>query len=373
MSLSGTLDTMTLPDLLQWLHTARQTGTLAVRGDRFTKRIFFHKGDIVSSSSEDPTEHLGQFLLSHNAIREEDLKRSMEVQSQTGVLLGKILVMVGSLTEEDLTRYLVLKAEETIFSLFYWDDAHFEFQAGDIPTENLVPMSANIEDILLKGLSRYDELQQIKKVFGTMLTVVERGETSPGAEFLSNGRRKAIWECIDGTRSIIDIAMQLHMTDFVACEVIHLLYQMEHVKIVKRVAQSPHRRPGPVPLFEDAVAEGKRLMKEGKHEEALDIVQRAAVENRDGTPALRSLLKEIQDSFVERTYKYHLPDDKVPYLLKPLEELTGERLTPQEGFLISRINGEWSVRDVVTVAPFSEVDALRTLKSLRRREFIDLR
>ncbi|MGD8376214.1 MAG: DUF4388 domain-containing protein [Acidobacteriota bacterium] len=373
MSLSGTLDTMSLPDLLQWLHTAQKTGTLSVRGPAYTKRIFFRSGDIVSSASEDPTEHLGQFLLSHGAITEEDLKRGMEVQADTGVLLGKILIMVGTLGEEDLKRYLVLKAEETIFSLFLWDNAHFEFRAGEIASENLVPITVKIDDVLLKGLGRYDELQQIKRVFGTMLTVVGRAESAPGPEFLANGRRRAIWECIDGNRSIIDIAMELHMAEFVACEVIHLLYQMRHVVILKHVQARVEGGTVSPPSYEDPLLEGRRLAAEGAYEEALDLVQRAAVEDREGTPALRSLLKEIQDAFVDRTYRYHLPGERVPYLRKPLEQLTSERLSPQEGFLISRINGEWKIRDIVTIAPFSEVDALRTLKSLRRREIIELR
>ena len=52
MKLTGMLAIMALPDLLQWLHTSQKTGTLAIRGDRFTKRIFFRKGDIISSASE---------------------------------------------------------------------------------------------------------------------------------------------------------------------------------------------------------------------------------------------------------------------------------------------------------------------------------
>ena len=373
MSLCGTLSTMTLPDLLQWLHSCAKTGTLSVRGERFVKRIYFQKGEIVSSASEDPTEYLGQFLLSHDAITEEDLKHGMEVQEQTGVLLGKILTMVGTLTEEDLKRYLILKAEETVFSLFLWDDAYFEFEEGPVREDNLVPMSLKIDDILLRGLSRYDELKQIKERFGSTLTVVGRNDTSPGSEFLSHPRRRAVWERIDGVRSIADIALELHMAEFLACEMLHLLYQMGHLKVVRRIKPAPPRVGMSGVIRGDPEAEGRKLMKAGKLEEAMDLVERAALEDPQAASTLRALLKEFQDFFVERTYSYHLPAKKIPFLLRPLETLTGERLTPQEGFLISRINGEWTVRDVVTIAPFSEVDALRTLKNLRTREIIDLK
>jgi len=369
MSLTGTLATMGLTDLLQWLHTSRKSGTLIIRGDKYAKRIFFEKGDIVSSASEDPTEHLGQFLLSHGAISEEELKKAMETQKKTGVLIGKILTMVGALTEEDIKRYLAAKAEETIFSVFLWDDAHFEFKEGDLPKQILVPITVNIDDVLLKGLARYDELQRIRQVFGSSQAIVTPNG-APGPEFLSSQRRQVIWERIDGARTIDDIAVELHMAEFYACEVVHLLYKMGHVKIVKRGA---HKETLIADVKEDALAEGRKLLDMGEVEKALDLVERAAVEDREGAPALRSLLKDIQDAFVERTYRYQLPPEKVPFLVRPLESLTEEKLTPQEGFLITRINGEWSVRDVVTIAPFSEVDALRTLKSLRAREIIDLR
>jgi len=374
MSLTGTLNTMSLPDLLQWLHTARKSGTLVLRGDRHAKRLYFTGGDIVSSSSEDPTEYLGQFLLSHGLISEADLQRGMDVQKQTGVLLGKILIMVGTISEADLKRYLVLKAEETVFSIFLWDNAHFEFRDGEQPAPNLVPINVQIDDILLKGLSRYDELHRIKEVFGTTLTVVGRTETAPGPEFVSNQRRRAIWDCIDGVRSIAEVALAVHMADFLACEVIHLLFQLGHVRITRRVTSQEAALLAPAPpQLQDALTEGRRLFHEGKLEEALDLVERAAVEEREHAPALRALLKEVQEAYIDKTYRYQMPPERIPLLLKPLDQLTSEPLTPEEGFVISRINGEWTIRDVISIAPLSEIDALRTLRRLRQRGIIDLK
>jgi len=374
MSLTGTLSTMSLPDLLQWLHQARKSGTLVLRGDRHAKRLYFSEGDIISSSSEDPTEYLGQFLLSHGLISEADLQRGMEVQKQTGVLLGRILMMVGTISEDDLKRYLVLKAEETVFSLFLWEDAHFEFRDGEQPEPNLAPINVRIDDILLKGLSRYDELRRVKEIFGSTLTVVARTGTAPGPEFLASARRRAVWDCIDGIRSIADVSLALHMADFIACEVIHLLFQMGHVRIARRVtpAEAARLAPSP-PRIQDALTEGRRLFHDGKLEEALDLVERAAVEEREQAPALRALLKEVQEAYIDKTYRYQMQPDRILLLLKPLDELTHEPLTPEEGFVISRINGEWTIRDVVSIAPLSELDALRTLRRLRQRGIIDLK
>ena len=102
MSLSGTLSTMALGDLLQWVEQGRKSGTLVVQGERYVKRIFTRDGRIIASASNDPNDHLGHFLLRLGLISEPDLKRALEVQQQTRAMLGRILVTIGAVTEERL-------------------------------------------------------------------------------------------------------------------------------------------------------------------------------------------------------------------------------------------------------------------------------
>src|SRR5262245_30149103 len=71
MPLRGTLDTMTLPDLLQWMGTARKTGMVTLSQGTITKKIFIETGLVTGSVSNDPSEYIGQFLLSYGRITEE--------------------------------------------------------------------------------------------------------------------------------------------------------------------------------------------------------------------------------------------------------------------------------------------------------------
>ena len=45
---------MPFPDLLQWVAHSRKTGTLAVEGKPYNKKIYFRDGLVVAASSEDP-------------------------------------------------------------------------------------------------------------------------------------------------------------------------------------------------------------------------------------------------------------------------------------------------------------------------------
>jgi hypothetical protein len=149
LALNGSLTTMSLPDLLQWLAGAGKTGALGLTNGRFRKEILFRAGRIVASSSDDPREFLGQFLLAQRKITEEQLRKAMESQRSTGVKLGKILVMVGAMDEAELTRMLTHQAEESLFNLFLWKDGSFDFQDKDLEERISYPLSLRVEDVLL--------------------------------------------------------------------------------------------------------------------------------------------------------------------------------------------------------------------------------
>jgi hypothetical protein len=55
-----------------------------------------------------------------------------------------------------------------------------------------------------------------------------------------------------------------------------------------------------------------------------------------------------------------------------LAELTRQNFDPQEGFVISRVNGEWDVQSILKLCPMSEEDALLIFSRLLERKVIEL-
>jgi hypothetical protein len=118
---------MQLSELLQWLALGQKTGTLLIEGRGVQKRLYFQNGRINFTSSSDRREYLGQFLVSHGYITEDELKKAMEVQEESKILLGRILLMINAISETDLLRLMRRKAEESIYDIFLWEDGNFEF------------------------------------------------------------------------------------------------------------------------------------------------------------------------------------------------------------------------------------------------------
>ena len=238
MALFGTLKTMPLPDLLQWLGTARLTGTLQVERNRVRKWIRLQEGTIIGCSSDDPPERLGHFLLSRGKITENQLRIALQVQEGSPKHLGRILVEMGALTIDDLSSHLEAKAEETIYSLFDWDDGTFRFDEDLGDVENILPVSLRVDDVLLRGVKRYDELKCIRSVFNDPGIVLKHTDKVPRTEVFKNRMARAIYESIDGERTVAGILLHVHGSEYLVTKFLYELHRNAYLEIVgvKRVA-----------------------------------------------------------------------------------------------------------------------------------------
>jgi hypothetical protein len=54
----------------------------------------------------------------------------------------------------------------------------------------------------------------------------------------------------------------------------------------------------------------------------------------------------------------------VPTLTRPMEELMSWSFTPNEAFILSRINGMWDVRSIAKISPFPEAEVVRVFEKL---------
>ena len=245
MPLYGTLTSMPLPDLLQWLCNARVTGTLQVEKDRVSKSIHITKGMIVGCSSDDPPQRLGHFLLSRGKITEEQLREALHLQEISGQHLGMLLVQLGVLSPDELTVYLEAQAEDTIYSLFDWEDAVFRFQENENDPGNVFPVSLRVEDVLLRGLKRYDEMREIRGVFDDPGIVLERTGKEPPAAVSENRMGKSLWELVNGERTVAEILLQVHGSEYAVTK---FLFELHRSGLVKIACVKPIAAPDAAPL-----------------------------------------------------------------------------------------------------------------------------
>lgn len=368
--LAGNLSTMPLSDLLQWLGQGRKTGTLILQRHSLMKRLFFRGGDIVSCASNDPREFLGQIMVSQQQISESQLKEAFDVQGKTRVMLGRVLVQKGWTREEAVAQALKRKTEETVYSLFLWPDGEFAFQETGPQADGGISISLKVEGVLLEGLRRYDLAQKIRRVFPTPAVVLALTDTRPPADILANAFARRALELVDGSRSLEEICLELHAPEFTVSYFFLSALERGYVHIageVPRPAESQEKAPAL-----ERVRRAKELIRSGAFEEALGILD--AMSGLPDRPAEASELAKVAElNLIDGLYRGPLPPKSIPLLERPLESLLNESLSPEEVFLVSRINGSWDLKSIVSISPLREVDALRVLKRLQERAIIKLK
>jgi hypothetical protein len=370
MAVSGNLKTMTAGDVLQWLSLAQKTGTLIVRNKTVEKKIFFKAGRVISSASNDPREYLGQFLMSHGYISEAELTKAMEVQSQSGILLGKILVMIDVINEEDLHRLMRLKAEEEIYDLFLWNEGEFHFVDDDLPKMEMIPLRVDVTGIIMEGMRRVDEWSRIRELIPNehLVPAVEQPIEDGMLEDLDfDEAQRQVLRAIDGKRSIADLVVETRSSSFIVSSTVHQLAREGYVNLTDPAAARAAAAP-PFAVAEQGDVDGdeeiasflnraQQALRTRDFEKAQRLLR--AAQNLDPNhPRVRSAVKGAETVIVSELRNAGIIDSRVPQVAKTFEEITGMNFTPNEGFLLSRINGTWDIGSLVKISPIREPDAL---------------
>jgi hypothetical protein len=91
--------------------------------------------------------------------------------------------------------------------------------------------------------------------------------------------------------------------------------------------------------------------------------------NQDAKKGLISVGEARKKDRILRT----VPLDTVPVLKMDVLSLTRQNFDAREGFVLSRVNGEWDVRSILKLCPMAEEDALLIFARLLERKVIELR
>lgn len=376
MSITGNLKTMELTELMQWLSQSKKTGTLVIDDGRVKKEVTFRQGKIVASASTDPKEYLGHFLVSHGFITETELSNAIDMQERTGMLLGKILVTIGAISEEDLNRLLRLKAEEGIYDIFKWDEGAFRFLDGELPEKTFIPLDLDVTGIVLEGARRVDEWQRIREVIPSTQAIPVSVVEPLDDDSLPPGARKVLKQ-VDDQRTIEEIILQTHSSEFHVCRILFEEHQKKRLKIVKPRWHKPPE-PEPVVTHDSAVDAESLVATAAKHLDgnAYETALRHLRAARSLEPENKEVQEKVQEG--EQRLKKALETEgvtvnAVPELATNLQELTASKISPQEGFMLTRINGTYDIASIIKISPMPQLDALLVFWRLLQQGHITLK
>jgi hypothetical protein len=365
MALSGNLRTMDLSEVLQWISTGHKTGTLHLERRSVQKKIVFRRGVIYTSYSNDPRESLGQFLVRDGLITEEQLFRALLQQEQEGALLGAILVTTGILGEDALRDSLRRKAEETIYDLFLWPEGQFRFEEGEFPHDVLISFETPVTPVIMEGIRRVDEWSRIRDVFPSMETTVK---VKGGYSVDDRVELQALGLGAAG-KTLAEISLEMRRSEFETAALMFDLFSRGLVTVDETRDAAPDADP--VGAIQGLLGLAYQRLQEKRYDAAMKAYEEVLSLDRLNQNAKKGLVAVIEARSREKALKA-IPLNKVPVLAMDLITLTKEKFDPHEGFVLSRVNGEWDVQSILKLCPMKEEDALLIFARLLERRAITL-
>jgi hypothetical protein len=364
MAIQGTLKTMSLVDLLQFLAAGRKSGTLKFDRGKITKQVYFKNGMIVGSKSNDPREYLGQVLLHYGKVDDAQLKAARAMQRTSGAKLGEVLVEQGVLTEADVVEILKTRTLDAIYDLFMWNEGDFEFYDEDPSPDELLLIEVEPTNVIMEGIYRIDEFARYRTLVPSDRAILElaAGWTSSlklGKEF------RQILYFVEKRMSVAEICYQMHASAF---HVYGQLFTLISEGVARVAGERPEDIPTPGVEIEDLPESVTEMVWAAERkldtdpEAALQIVQ-TALQQQPNNPEAQALLPMAEEKFVKHVYASSgLTPRSIPQLKISPAELTNLEIDPQEGFMLSRINGSWDIQSILSICPFREADCLRMIK-----------
>ena len=355
MALNGDLSTMGLEDIFQWLAVGKKTGVLELRGSLHTKRVAFHEGRITSIWSSDPREYLGQYLLAFNRITEEQLRDALATQEDEQQLLGRILVNRQLVTEAEIRRIVQMKVEESVYDTFLWSVGSFEFHDGAGSHQKSMLLSLDVTGIVLEGARRLDDWKRIRKIIRGGDAVL-----SPISEAIAERLPLAtedadILSRLDGFKRVDQLVLDMRMPEY---KINKLLFDLHEKGLVRIVSSGGNLGENPSLQLQRARA----LVEKQKLQEAQEELRRILQEQPRHLDA-NKMMAVVQDLLEEKL----LDQELIPELAVSLDELMTTNLGPNEAFLASRVNGLWSIKDILSIAPFQPDECLGIFSKLLKR------
>lgn len=239
--LKGNIKDVSLVKILAYLNRTRKTGTLSIRTPAFTKKTYINQGDAIFAASTYENDRLGEKLLSAGKITVEQYDKSVELLKTSNKRLGAILVELGYLTPKDLFWGVKYQVKEIIYSMFQIEDGEYEFEEGDIPTEEVITLKMSMGNLIYEGIKRIENWTIIRNEMPETDSVLRLSDDplSLFQDIELNAEDKKILSVIDGTKTIKKVIDSYSKGSFEALKTLYVLWSIGMIEQTSTLKAEP--------------------------------------------------------------------------------------------------------------------------------------
>jgi len=359
--LAGDFSTMPLRDIVLYLGNTRASGHLDVEYDQLRKRVQIQNGLVINASSNQPREYLGQILINLGYLTEDQFNKAFETQKETKVFLGKILSMIGLVSEPVVLDALNLKFRETLLEALQWDRGQFSFDPSS-PPQFLDGLEVQIDllDLHKEGQFRDAAWQTIRAVFPHGKIRLDLVEDKLPVEPSADSLEARMISLLREGPTIEELILALHATDFFLYQRLYALYRLDALKIYIEPERMEELIPEPERSGPQLVRQARMWLEMGNVRDAEVLARKAHELFR--TQETSELLRLAEDALLGKLRRELTDSPQVASLLIPSSKLPTLDLSAPEKYLLSRIDGSREVSGIVRVSPLQELEALKSFQ-----------
>ena len=207
------------------------TGALRLEDDAIIKIIYFRDGDLVSASTNDSGDSIGEILLRGEKLTREHLKGAMNKRKEEESIADTLLAL-GFISKKELTWARRAQLVGVMRSVLSWTSGNYAIVSDYLPRRQ-EGTSFLFPQVLLEVFLTESERARFDAAFpgGSAILTKTAGFDDRYAALGLNDEADEICELIDGTRSVSAIAAANTADSF---NVLKLLYSLEVLGLLER-------------------------------------------------------------------------------------------------------------------------------------------
>jgi len=373
VSIHGSLNTMAVIDLFDWIDRKELKGVLTLERGATSRRFGVAYGCATHASSNSPAEYLGQILINGGLLTEEQARAFFARLQGTELALGKLLLREGAVNETHLRAALELKIRESIYEALSWTDGTFHYEPERASPKAELEIAVPLRDCMLEGQSRAKEWRMVRAQVpddDARFYVVDKELVARSASGETDEAR-LISDVARGL-SVRDIILAHHSLPFPVYRVLAELALAGIVKLDRRTNRRDVDTGKEEILTPEALlAAAQARAKGGDRVGGLELA-RKALDVAPGDEEIKKAYQALERSALAELTRTYLGKFRVPKLLRTPEELLKLELSAEERYFVGRIDGRWDLLSLMRVAPLREIEALLTIRELAERGLISL-
>jgi hypothetical protein len=368
MSVHGAISTMPAEDLLEWAARRKLSAPLTFEHQNTTRSLVVEEGMIVWASSNRREEQLGVILARSGFVAERALAEALEARVETGVPLGKMLLMSGLITELDLIDILATKIRETVTDVMTWSEGTFEVVPRPQPQTGGVNAQLSIDICLTVARRRTARMVQIMNLLGSddVTFSVPPDAVPPPPEPAQLIDRPRLWELAGDRRTASELAATFRGERFATFDALAAMVEAGRLTVDRRQRE---RTNSAVEL----AAGARNRLRQGDRAGALAMATQAL--HQDPSDAdVRKTFAQAERARVAEIAKQLLSRHRVPRLARELSrQLAADlSLSDVEVELARRVDGRWDLVSLLRSASVREAEALLAFARLAEVGVVEL-